>query len=83
MLADLPVSIQTQDMNRQRLAIAERAWREQRSADDVQEVSVLQPTVSMIVMAKIPGSIPPRCTPASAPESGSSSPGLPGRGGAP
>jgi hypothetical protein len=29
MLAYLPVSLQTQDMNRQRLAIPERAWREQ------------------------------------------------------
>jgi hypothetical protein len=52
MLAYLPVSIQTQDMNRQRLAIPERAWCEQRTADDFQEVSVLQPSVSMIVIAK-------------------------------
>jgi hypothetical protein len=55
MLAYLPVSIQTQDMNRQRLAIAERAWREQRTVDDFQEVSVLQPTVSMIVIAENTG----------------------------
>jgi hypothetical protein len=55
MLAYLPVSIQTQDMHRQRLAIPERAWREQRTADDFQEVSVLQPTVSMIVIAKNTG----------------------------
>jgi hypothetical protein len=52
MLAYLPVSIQTPDMHRQRLAIPERAWREQRAADDFQEGSVLQPTVSMIVIAK-------------------------------
>ena len=81
-LAYLAVSIQTQDMNRQRLAIPERAWREQRTADEFQEVRVLQPTVSMIVIANNTGSIPPRCTPASAPESGSSSSDLPGRGGA-
>ena len=55
MLTYLPVSIQTQDMNRQRLAIPERAWREQRTADDFQEGSVLQPTVSMIVIANNTG----------------------------
>jgi len=52
MLAYLPVSIQTQDINRQRLAIPECARREQRTVDDFPEVSVLQPTVSVIVIAK-------------------------------
>jgi hypothetical protein len=42
-------------MNRQRLAIPERAWREQRTADEFQEVRVLQPTVSMIVIANNTG----------------------------
>ena len=51
MQAYLPVSIQAQDTNRQRMAIPDRAWREQRTADDVQEVSVLQPTVSMMAIA--------------------------------
>jgi hypothetical protein len=55
MLAYLPVSIQTQDMHRQRLAIPERAWPKQRTADDFQEGSVLQPTVSMIVIANNTG----------------------------
>jgi hypothetical protein len=83
MLAYLPVSIQTQAMHRQRLAIPARAWHEQRTADDFQEGSVLQPTVSMIVIAKNTRVDPPRCTPASALESGRSSSDLPGRGGAP
>jgi hypothetical protein len=55
MLAYPPVSIQTQDMHRQRLAILERAWHEQRTADDFQEGSVLQLTVSMIIIAKNTG----------------------------
>jgi hypothetical protein len=55
MLAYPPVSIQTQDMHRQGLAIPERAWHEQRTADDFQEGSVLQLTVSMIIIAKNTG----------------------------
>jgi hypothetical protein len=55
MLAYPPVSIQTQDMHRQHLAILERAWHEQRTADDFQEGSVLQLTVSMIIIAKNTG----------------------------
>ena len=55
MQAYLPVSIQTQDMNPQRLAIIEFARCEQLTVDDFQEVSIFQATVSMIAITKNTG----------------------------
>ena len=55
MQAYLPVSIQTQHMNPQRLAIREFARREQLTVDGFVEVSIFQATVSMIANTKNTG----------------------------
>jgi hypothetical protein len=52
MQAYLPVSIQAQDMNPQRLAILELAGRDQLTVDGFVEVSPFQATVSIIAITK-------------------------------